>query len=568
MELSGTSASKGYAMGYALIMHNKIKLRDKIINDSKDIALELERFEVALRQTEIGLQQLITQLKASFRDSEAEMVEALLDLLHDDEFYLRILHKISEDHLEAEAAVIKATEEIVLQVQSMDNMYLLERSAEIRDICKRLINQLSGTKDWEFQQGDKKRILITDELTTSYSVQLDSLSIIGCASIFGGKTSHSAIIARSMGLPFVVGIGEQLNHIQDGQFIILDGNEGRLIVDPSYAQILFYERRKVKDEQDDMEPINPNVVSLDQHPIDLLANISSVDSIREAKRKGAAGVGLFRTEFIFLNRLTPPTEEEQFEIYREAALIWGQTAPVVIRTFDIGGDKQPLFQIHTTELNPLLGNRGIRVCLNHAELFKAQLRAILRASHYGQLKIMFPMIAILSEWREARAVVEAVKMALKLEGVAFDDSLEIGMMIEVPSAALNAEQFAREADFFSIGTNDLIQYLTAADRGNASLSYLNNGYEPTVLRLIKNVIEAASKHNIWVSLCGDMAGQPMAAALFLGMGIQKLSMNPNELRQVRTRISRVKKLEMCKHLQWILELSDAKEVVEYLENNS
>jgi phosphotransferase system enzyme I (PtsI) len=573
MELSGVAASTGYAMGYAYVVRSRVQQPGKIIIDSNEIGLELERFEIALSQTEVELHQLSKQLKISLRESEAEMVEALLDLLQDDEFYLRILHKISNNCLQAETAVSETTDEIVARVQKLDDIYLVERSAEIRDIRNRLMGHLSGTTESVMEDANKKRILITDELTTSYSAQLNPKLLVGCAAVIGGIMSHSAIIARSMGIPFVVGIGERLHHIQDGQFLILDGVEGKLIVEPDEVQIAYYTKLKsglsaVENIQDILQCINSTVVTIDQHPIDLLANISSVKGAMEAKNKGAMGIGLFRTEFLYLNRSTPPTEEEQFEIYREVALTFGKEAPIIIRTFDIGGDKLPLFHQYAVELNPLLGYRGIRVSLDQVEMFKTQLRAILKASPFGQLKIMFPMIAVLSEWKAAKIILEEVKEELRLKEIDFNHNLEIGMMIEVPSAALNAAQFAREVDFFSIGTNDLVQYLMAVDRTNGALSYLNNGYDPTVLRLIHHVISTAKKYKKWVSLCGDMAGQPEAAAVFIGMGLQKLSMNVNEIANVCLKISQLTYNQLEKNTKHILKLSSAKEVIQYLEKNS
>jgi phosphotransferase system enzyme I (PtsI) len=532
MELSGVAASSGYAMGYAYVLRSRVQHPGKIVIDSSEIGLELERIENAVSQTAVELHQISKQLKESLRESEAEMMEALLELLQDDEFYLRILHKISKNCLQAESAVSETTDEIVARVQSLDDPFLVQRSAEIRDISNRLMNRLLGTTEWAMEDAIKKWILIADELSTSYSAQINPKLIVGCATVMGGITAHSAIIARSMGLPFVVGIGERLHHIEDGQFLILDGVEGKIIVEPDEVQVAHYTKLKsslsaTEDNQDILPSFKSTVVTIDRYPIDLLANISSVEDAIAAKNKGAMGIGLFRTEFLYLNRTTPPTEEEQFEIYREVALIFGKEAPIVIRTFDIGGDKLPLFNQHAVELNPLLGYRGIRVCLDQVELFKTQLRAVLKASPYGQLKIMFPMIAVLSEWKAAKVILEEVKAELRSKEIDFNPNLEIGMMIEVPSAALNAEQFAQEADFFSIGTNDLIQYMMAADRSNVSLAYLNNGYNPTVLRLIQDVIRSAHKHKKWVSVCGDMAGHPMAATLFLGMGLQKLSMNAN-----------------------------------------
>ncbi|QGQ96882.1 phosphoenolpyruvate--protein phosphotransferase [Paenibacillus psychroresistens] len=573
MELSGVAASNGYAIGYAYVMRSRVQHSNKIVMGSREVDLEIKRFEAAVSQTKSELNQLSNQLKLSSRESEAEMVEALLELLMDDEFYLRILHKISKDYLEVETAVSETTNEIAARIQSLSDEYLCERSADIRDICKRLMNCLLGTAEWVIEDINQQRILITEELTTSYSAQINPQIIVGCATITGGIMAHSAIIARSLGIPFVVGLGELLHQIEDGQLLILDGVEGKLIVEPSEAQIEYYTKLKrrfsgIGASKPNLPLLKSTAVTLDQHSVDLLANISSVEGAREAKNLGAGGIGLFRTEFLYLNRPAPPSEAEQFEIYREVAMIFGKDAPIIIRTFDLGGDKQPDFYSFPQELNPLLGYRGIRVSLDQIALFKTQLRAILKASPYGQLKIMFPMIAVLAEWKAAMLILAEVKDELNTEGIDFNVNLEVGMMIEVTSAALNVEQFAVEADFFSIGTNDLIQYLLEVDRSNTSVGYLDNGYNPAVLQLIQDVIRTANKHQKWVSLCGNMAGDPTAASLFLGMGLQKLSMNANELSAVALRISQIKYTELQNYLTEILKMSEAREVISFLENNS
>jgi phosphotransferase system enzyme I (PtsI) len=399
-------------------------------------------------------------------------------------------------------------------------------------------------------------------------LQLDPNRILGCATVYGGKTSHSAIIVRSLGIPFVVGLGEYLNQVQDGQLIIVDGVNGKIIIEPNEDQISTYIRLMLKrnDEQDE-PPFIKAATTSDHYPVELMANISSLNCARNAKRNGAVGIGLFRTEFLYLNRTTPPTEQEQFEVYREAANIFGDTAPIIIRTLDIGGDKQAQFYPQEQEQNSLLGKRGIRISLEQVELFKTQLRAILRASVYGTIKIMFPMIAVMSEWNRAISILEEVKEEFKSLQINYNHELEVGMMIEVPAAALNAAQFASKVDFISIGTNDLLQYLMAADRSDPSLGYLNNGYHPFVLRLIQQVIQSAQQHNKWVSMCGDLAGQPLAVALFLGMGLRKFSMNPNELAQVRTKVRLLEYSKMVAVSKDAMELDEADDVLEFIINN-
>jgi phosphotransferase system enzyme I (PtsI) len=569
MELFGVTASAGYAIGYAWIQKAQIKQTGNKSIDPAMVDLELERFEFALRDTQDELMTTNVQLIDKKREIESEMIQTLLELLQDEELLQRVHFKISVDYLQAESAVQEAINEIDALVQSIDDAYLVERAAEIRDIGRCLINHLSGTRKVAEKGYSRKRILLTDELAASDSTQLNSQLIIGCAAVRGGIHGHAAIIARSIGLPFIVGFGESLFRVQEGQLIILDSVEGKLIVDPSEAQISHYEKLSIGfSVVNEAQPILPaKIITLDQHPVQILANISTIACAKLAKSKGAAGIGLFRSEFLYLNHEYPPAEQEQFEIYHELISVFGDKAPIIIRTFDLGGDKQPRFMDPQAAMDSFIGDRGIRVSLAHRELFKSQLRAILRASHFGQIKVMFPMIAQLSEWEAALSILDEVKKELSAEGIAYNANMAVGMMVEVPEAAVSMEKFVHVVDFFSIGTNDLIQYLLAADRSDTADANVKNEYNPVVLQLIQHIISVAQKHGKWISLCGDMAGKPLEAALLLGLGLQNFSMDSKELYPVYKKISQITFLQMQKLAKRVLELEGTNEVESYLKNN-
>jgi len=411
-------------------------------------------------------------------------------------------------------------------------------------------------------------ILVAHDLTPSQTAQIDSSRVLGFITEIGGKTSHSAIIARILGIPAVVGASKALEFLTDGDEIILDGMEGYII--KNYHQSTQDEYiQKIRDREQQHQALKSMIgkptLSLDQHPYQLVANIGSSRDLKHVKEHDAEGIGLFRTEFLFLDRNALPSEEEQFIEYKKV-LEKMNPKPVVIRTLDIGGDKNLSYLKFEQELNPFLGKRAIRLCLEEIDLFKTQLRALVRASAYGNLKIMFPMIATLEEFLKAKALLTSIQQELDEEKIPYHP-FELGIMIEIPVAALNAHHLAKHVDFFSIGTNDLIQYTMAADRMNQSLDYLYQPFHPAILRLIKMVADAAKKYHIWSSVCGEMASDLLAAPLLLGLGIQELSMIPNNILKTRKLLSTLKHLELEKIALSVLELESEEQVISLLKQH-
>ncbi|OXM15090.1 phosphoenolpyruvate--protein phosphotransferase [Paenibacillus herberti] len=408
-----------------------------------------------------------------------------------------------------------------------------------------------------------KQVLIAEDLTPSDTAQLDPKQVAGFATAVGGRTSHSAIIARSVGVAAAVGAGEALNDIKDGQTVIVDGFSGVIIVDPIAEELERYraleaEYRRSQAENEVFRG-RPSV-SANGVQVELAANIGSAQDAVQAKKHDAEGIGLFRTEFLYMGRDTLPGEDEQYGAYRSAAEALGPDASVVIRTMDIGGDKElPLLEL-PREDNPFLGYRALRISLDRPQLFKTQLRAILRASAHGNIKVMFPMVATLGEWRRAKALLEEAREELRAEGKPFRDDMEAGIMIEIPAAAMMADRLAREVDFFSIGTNDLVQYTMAADRMNPKLSYLSDPLHPPVLRLIDRVIRAAHAEGKWVGMCGEMAGNPLAVPLLLGMGLDEFSMSSSAILGTRALLSRLNQSELAELAAAALDLDSADDV--------
>lgn len=563
MILQGVPASAGYAIGKARIIREAVSRQPVARIDPSTVAVELERLEAALYRATDELSHLHAKWISDNREQEAEIFEGHLYLIRDDELIFSIRSKISDELLQAESAVRQATEAIASRLSELDDPYLQQRSADIRDIGDRICRCLSNKQDERTVPGGEREILIAEDLLPTYIAQLDNEVVVGFATSFGGATSHTAIIARSLGLPAVIGAGKNLERIKEGQTIIVDGVEGKVIVDPSEADLASYgdlrERHLSRLNQLRSLGNRPTRTS-DGHLVELTANIGSVKEAASAIDHGAEGIGLFRTEFLFMERNDLPDEEEQFEVYRDIVQAIGPKAPVVIRTMDIGGDKElPALNL-PKEQNPFLGFRAIRISLEKTDLFKTQLRAILRASAIGNIRMMFPMISTMQEWNRAMEAVEAAKAELAEEGVLFNRAIPIGIMIEVPAAAIMADRFAKVVDFFSIGTNDLVQYTMAADRMNTKVMHMNNSLEPAVLRLIHRVIQAAAAEKIQVGMCGEMAGQPLAIPLLLGMGLHKFSVSGGSILTTRELISRIDRRESEELLKVVLEQDDPEDV--------
>lgn len=570
MNLKGIAAAPGYAIGPAFVMKDThVKVERKTLSAAEAKA-EVVRFSEIVKQAIEQVKEIQEQARIKMGDEQAEIFESHILVLHDDEFVGRTKEVIEEKSMNAEAALDEVTEELVTFFESMDNEYMNERAADFRDLSKRLHNLLTGVKQTSLSDFEKPVVLITDDLTPSDSAQLDRDRVAGFATNIGGRTSHSAIMARSMEIPAVVGLKDVTERLQDGDMVILDGTTGEMIVKPSAEQIAEYEAKKVSFEKRKSEfkkYLNASSVTADGHQVEVVANIGNPGDAHNAHKNGAEGIGLFRTEFLYMGRTNFPTEEEQFAAYKEVAETFGKDHPIVIRTLDIGGDKELDYLELPKEMNPFLGYRAIRLCLDEQEMFKTQLRAILRASAFGNVKIMYPMIATIVELRAANAILAEVKADLDAAGIAYHKELEVGIMIEIPAAVLVSDQLAKEADFFSIGTNDLVQYTMAADRMNEKVSHLTQPMNPSVLRLIRMVIENAHREGKWVGMCGEMAGNPIAVPLLLGLGLDEFSMSASSVLPARVLMSKISLADAKEVAAKALDMQTAEEIERYVQES-
>jgi phosphotransferase system enzyme I (PtsI) len=559
VRLQGIAAASGYAMGHAFIMQDQHKpLEKQLLNQEQSIP-EVEHFE---EKIQLAITELKT-LQKSVGSERAKILETHILLLEDEELVGAAKDYIMSERVSAEVALEHTSGLIIHMFESMDDPYLRERSADVRDVTKRVMRLLQGTKQDEWTQLEAPVILFAHDLMPSDTVQLDRNKTAGFVTRIGGKTSHSAIIARSMEIPAIVGLSEGISYVKHGDFIILDGMQGIVVVDPSEELILEYKAKQQKFELKRMKlsqyKDKPSVTA-DGFPVELVANIGNPQEALAALHNGAEGIGLYRTELLYLGRSDLPTEEEQFQAYKVVAELFGKERPIIIRTLDIGGDKELPGLNLAKEMNPFLGFRAIRLCLEQVEIFKTQLRAILRASVYGNIKLMYPMISTLQELRQANLILNEVRSGLKQDDIPFHRDMEVGMMIEVPAAAMVADHFAREVDFFSIGTNDLIQYMMAADRMNEKVSYLSEPLNPAVLRLIHNVIEAAHAEGKWVGMCGEMAGSITAVPILLGMGVDELSMSAASILPIRALMHQLNRNAMQELASEVLQFTSADEI--------
>lgn len=571
MMLQGIAASPGYAIGVAKVLSTKPIQIEKVHLEDNRLDDEIKRFEAAIASTHEELEAIHAKLIAQNKEHEAEIFEAHLMLLEDEELIDRSKEIVRSERINVEFAFFNTSEEIAEMIGGLDDPYLKERAADIRDVSLRVLNKLQGISSTSLNDESGSIILFAEDLTPSDTAQLDPSKVIGFATQAGGRTSHSAIIARSIGIPAIVGIGSSMEQaVKNGQTVIIDGTDGHIFVDPDNETLSRYsqlQKQQLESKQFYQTFMNQLSVSSDGVQVELVANIGLVKDAELAAAAGAEGIGLFRTEFLYMDAAGLPSEDTQFEAYRKAAEAFGNDAPIVIRTIDIGGDKEIAYLNLPKEDNPFLGYRAIRICLDRPDMFKTQLRAILRASAYGNLKIMFPMIATLGEWRQAKAMLEETKQELTEAGIPFNSGIEAGIMIEIPAAALLADLFAKEVDFFSIGTNDLVQYTFAADRMNPKLSYLNDPLHPAILQLINRVITAAHAHGKWVGMCGEMAGSKHALPILLGLGLDEFSMSASAILPARALLANLSQQEMKQIAQAVLALSSAEEVKGYVEQH-
>ncbi|MCK1992675.1 phosphoenolpyruvate--protein phosphotransferase [Peribacillus muralis] len=564
--ISGIAASNGIAIAKAYRLTEPDLTIEK--RSIEDVQAEISRFKEAIQKSTVELEVIRENAEKDLGADKAAIFDAHLLVLADPELINPISDKIQSDKVNAEFSLNETASMFITMFEQMDNEYMKERAADIRDVTKRVLSHLLGVHIPNPSMIAEEVIIIAEDLTPSDTAQLNPVYVKGFTTDIGGRTSHSAIMARSLEIPAVVGAKSVTSSIENGDLIIIDGAKGEVHVNPTPELVKRYEDEQVayaKQKAEWAKLVNEQTVTKDGHHVELAANIGTPKDLDGVHQNGGEGIGLYRTEFLYMGRNDFPSEDEQFEAYK--AVLEGMSGkPVVVRTLDIGGDKELPYLELPKEMNPFLGYRAIRLCLNEQEIFRTQLRALLRASIYGDLKIMFPMIATLAEFREAKAVMAEVRQELLDGGVQVAENIEVGIMVEIPSTAVMADVFAKEVDFFSIGTNDLIQYTMAADRMNERVSYLYQPYNPAILRLVKMVIDAAHKEGKWAGMCGEMAGDEVAIPILIGLGLDEFSMSATSILKARSLISQLSLEDMKKLSQDVLELDTNDNVKEAVVN--
>lgn len=549
--ISGILVSPGIAFGRALLLVDKpIVIDTRKINDD-EIENEIQLFKQGRAKSSQQLNHIIQQAKRKFGEEKATIFEGHVMLLEDEYLEQEIENRINTRHETAVAATHAVFQAQALELENLEDEYLKERAADIRDIGKRLLRNMLNLDSADLNSVPDRTILIAKDLTPSETAQIHGDKIIGFITDIGGRTSHSSIMARSLEIPAIVGTTNATKKIKTGDLVILDGVNNRIYVNPNadtIEQLKQVQASYLHEKQDLIKLKDLPAITLDGHQVEIGANIGTIREVMSAEKNGAEGIGLYRTEFLFMDRDDFPSEEEQFQAYKTVAITMG-SLPVIIRTMDIGGDKGLPYMNLPEEENPFLGWRAIRIGMDRKDILHTQLRAILRASVYGNLRIMFPMIATVEEIRALKEEINYLKNQLSQEAIPFNHEIEVGIMIETPSAAVIAKHLAKEVDFFSIGTNDLTQYTLAVDRGNELISHLYNPLSPSVIMLIKQVIEASHAEGKWTGMCGELAGDERATLLLLGMGLDEFSMSPMS-------IPRIKKIIRNANYQDVKQLAD------------
>jgi phosphoenolpyruvate-protein phosphotransferase (PTS system enzyme I) len=564
--LKGIAASNGIAIAKAYRLVEPDLSFDKKTIDNP--AAEIERFRLSMEKSKSELELIRKNAEENLGADKAAIFEAHLLVLSDPELIAPIEEQITNEKVNAEAALKETADMFVKMFEQMENEYMKERAADIRDVTKRVLSHLLGVQIVNPSMISEEVIVIAEDLTPSDTAQLNKQFVKGFTTDIGGRTSHSAIMARSLEIPAVVGTKTATAEIKNGDLVIVDGLKGEVHINPTPETVQQYQQVHQQYEAQKAEwakLVNEKTVSADGFHVELAANIGTPKDLKGVKLNGGEAIGLYRTEFLYMGRDQLPTEEEQFEAYK-AVLEGMEGKPVVVRTLDIGGDKELPYMNLPKEMNPFLGFRAIRLCLEEQDIFRTQLRALLRASLFGNLKIMFPMIATLDEFRSAKKILEEEKQKLIGQGQKVSEKIELGIMVEIPSTAVLADQFAKEVDFFSIGTNDLIQYTMAADRMNQRVSYLYQPYSPSILRLVKMVIDAAHSQGKWAGMCGEMAGDEIAIPLLLGLGLDEFSMSATSILKARSQIRNLSKADMEKLTGEVLNLQTTSQVIEAVKN--
>ncbi|EJG0137726.1 phosphoenolpyruvate--protein phosphotransferase [Staphylococcus pseudintermedius] len=563
--IKGIAASDGVAIAKAYLL---VEPDLSFSNEKTDQPeAEVQKFNEALNNSKIELTKIRNHAEEQLGADKAAIFDAHLLVLDDPELIQPIEEKIKNESASAPQALTEVTQNFITIFESMDNEYMKERAADIRDVAKRVLAHILGVELPNPSIIDESVIIVAHDLTPSDTAQLNKQYVQGFVTNIGGRTSHSAIMSRSLEIPAVVGTKSISESVQQGDMVIVDGLTGDVIVNPSDDEIKAYQHKRESffaDRESLKQLRDEPSKTLDGHEVELAANIGTPNDLEGVHNNGAEGIGLYRTEFLYMGRDNMPTEDEQFEAYKKV-LESMKGKRVVVRTLDIGGDKELPYLNLPEEMNPFLGYRAIRLCLDQPEIFRPQLRALLRASAYGKLNIMFPMVATIQEFRDAKALLLEEKENLKQEGVEVSDDIELGIMVEIPATAALADVFAKEVDFFSIGTNDLIQYTMAADRMSERVSYLYQPYNPSILRLIKQVIDASHQEGKWTGMCGEMAGDETAIPLLIGLGLDEFSMSATSILKARRQIKDLSRTEMVQLADRALNCATVDEVVDLVK---
>lgn len=565
--MKGLGTSPGIGIGKIFVYKEPdLKIEKNSIQDPNS---EIVRLELALNKATGEIDKLYQITLSTIGEHEAEIFTAHRMMLEDPEFLSGVKEKIQGENVNSEWAVNEVANFYIAMFENIEDEYLKARAADLKDVSKRLLRALLNVETPDLIAINEKSIIVAEDLTPSDTAQMNKEMVVGIVTVLGGRTSHTSIMARTLEIPAIAGVKGATDLLVHGQSIIVDGDSGDIIINPSDEVLVEYENKKIELEEFKLK-LNSmkglETISKDGYKVELGGNIGTPKDIDKVLENDGEGVGLYRTEFLYMDKDRLPTEEEQFQSYKIVAEKLG-TRPLVIRTLDVGGDKDLPYLKLPKEMNPFLGYRAIRLCLDRVDIFKTQLRAILRASAFGNIKIMFPMISNIKEIRDAKAIIEEVKAELIVDNIAFDNKIEIGIMVEIPAVAVHSKAFAKEVDFFSIGTNDLIQYTLAVDRGNTDIAYLYNQFHPAVLRLIQMTIENGHKEGIWVGMCGEVAGDQKLIPILLAMGLDEFSMSASSILESRYNIKQISKDEISGMLDEILSLPTAQDVEKYIDEN-
>ncbi|MDB5015776.1 MAG: ptsP [Mucilaginibacter sp.] len=566
--MKGVGVSPGISIGKAFVINStKATLTGDLLQNPEEILAAAERFDDAVNLAVKEIESISKNITLNLTSDDLAILETQIEFLSDPQLREDVVNKINTHKKNANDAIVEVIADTVQIFENMEDEYMRARSADIQDIGNRILKHLNTNSQGLSLKFEPDTIIIAEDISPSDAITMDIKHVIGFVTRVGSKTSHAAIIAKSKGIPAIVGCGDDLNAVKNNDIVILDGVTGLLFINPDQQLIEEYSQKKsvYNERKSQLKQLKevPSVTT-DGTAIQLLANISVADDMDSVFDNGGEGVGLLRSEMLFMERDSFPTEDEQFEFYKQVALR-SKNKPVIVRTIDIGGDKQLSYFNLPAEQNPFLGYRAIRICLNRTDLFITQLKAILRASAFGNLKIMLPMISGIQEVRDSKNIIEQAKQELLKDNIQFNNSIEVGIMIEIPSAAVTADILAKEVDFFSIGTNDLCQYTLAVDRMNEKISYLYDPFNPGVLRLINYVIGQAHQHKIHVAMCGEMAADPMATLLLLGMGLTEFSMSATAIPTIKNIIINNNLAAAKNILNKVMAMDSSQNIIAYLQ---